>query len=205
MSPAVVNSIPGWFGKLPALGDFASRRLPESFLAPWDHWLQQALVASREALGERWLDIYLNAPIRRFWIAPGLLGQGGWAGVLTPSVDRVGRHFPLTIAVALGAADPGSLAQVMAARSWFDRIEALALQVLNLTFSVEQLEEGLAGAAFPLSDMAPESDPAASYAGSVWWIGELDREYARLDFEALPSSGAYVSLLGIDESSAVHS
>jgi hypothetical protein len=28
---------------------------------------------------------------------PGLIGSNGWAGVLMPSVDRVGRQFPLTL------------------------------------------------------------------------------------------------------------
>ena len=29
--------IPGWYGKIPSLGDFASRRLPQSFVAAWDY------------------------------------------------------------------------------------------------------------------------------------------------------------------------
>ena len=41
MSAAVVTGtgVPGWFGKLPGLGDFASRRLPDTFVAAWDRWL----------------------------------------------------------------------------------------------------------------------------------------------------------------------
>ena len=30
----------GFFGKLPSHGDFLSRRLPRSFVDPWDSWLQ---------------------------------------------------------------------------------------------------------------------------------------------------------------------
>ena len=26
----------GWYGKLPASGDFVTRRLPPSFIEPWD-------------------------------------------------------------------------------------------------------------------------------------------------------------------------
>jgi type VI secretion system protein ImpM len=86
-----------WFGKLPFLGDFASRRLPESFIKPWDDWLQPGLAAARERTGDRWLDLYLTFPVWRFVVPAGLLGDASWIGVLLPSIDRVGRCFPLTI------------------------------------------------------------------------------------------------------------
>ena len=86
-----------WFGKLPFLGDFASRRLPESFIRPWDEWLQPGLAAARDAIGDPWLDLYLTFPVWRFVLPAGLLGDTCWIGVLLPSVDRVGRCFPLTI------------------------------------------------------------------------------------------------------------
>ena len=38
---------PGFFGKLPEFSDFLSRRLPRSFLDPWDAWLQQGILSSR--------------------------------------------------------------------------------------------------------------------------------------------------------------
>ncbi len=100
------QAIPGWYGKLPHLGDFASRRLPGEFIRTWDVWLQEVLQATRASLGEAWLDCYLTMPIWRFVLLPGLVGPSGWAGVLMPSVDRVGRQFPLTLAVALPSAKP---------------------------------------------------------------------------------------------------
>ena len=87
----------GWFGKLPMLGDFASRRLPDAFIRPWDDWLQPSLAAAKESIGERWLDLYLTFPVWRFVMPAGLVGDAGWIGVFLPSVDRVGRCFPLTI------------------------------------------------------------------------------------------------------------
>ena len=97
LPPAASESGACWFGKLPFLGDFASRRLPESFIRPWDEWLQPGLAAARDATGERWLDLYLTFPVWRFVMPAGLLGDANWIGVLLPSVDRVGRCFPLTI------------------------------------------------------------------------------------------------------------
>ncbi len=39
----------------------------------------------------------MSAPIWRFTLAPGLAGRYPVFGVLMPSVDRVGRQFPLTL------------------------------------------------------------------------------------------------------------
>src|SRR5512139_3843786 len=94
-------SMPGWYGKIPNLGDFASRRLPSRFIVAWDDWLQRALASSRAQLGGQWLDLYLTSPVWRFLLMPGVCGSAAWAGVLMPSVDRVGRYFPLTIALEL--------------------------------------------------------------------------------------------------------
>src|SRR5262249_53859270 len=79
--------IPGWYGKLPNIGDFASRRLESQFISAWDAWLQEVIQATRGDLGESWLDCYLTMPIWRFLLLPGLVGPSGWAGVLMPSVD----------------------------------------------------------------------------------------------------------------------
>src|SRR5664279_3439708 len=90
-----VATIPGWYGKLPTLGDFASRRLEADFIEPWDLWLGEGLQGQRESMGDAWLDAYLQSPPWRFLLMPGVLPgfDAGLivAGVLMPSVDRVGR------------------------------------------------------------------------------------------------------------------
>src|SRR5690348_13402684 len=91
----------GCYGKLPCLGDFVSRRLPRSFVQPWDAWLQGALSASHAQLGADWIAAYLASPFWRFALPPGLCGPEGWAGVLMPSTDRIGRSFPFTVATPI--------------------------------------------------------------------------------------------------------
>ena len=124
---------PGFHGKLPARGDFVMRRLGGDFLNAWDGWLQHELAHSRESLGERWLDYYLVGPLWRFALAPGLCEARAYAGVIMPSVDRVGRYFPLTVAVPLApGADLFALAAPVAgAGAWFDAAEALLLNALQ--------------------------------------------------------------------------
>lgn len=135
----------GLYGKLPARGDFITRSLARPFTDGWDAWLQPAINCSREQLGEGWVDIYLTSPLWHFVLPGGLCGPTAMAGVLMPSVDRVGRYFPLTIAAPLN--DGAAAARLPAAMSaWFDWAETLALTCLEDDFDFDGLEEVLAGA-----------------------------------------------------------
>jgi type VI secretion system ImpM family protein len=128
MQPA---SQTGFYGKLPCRGDFMQRRAPQEFVDAWDAWLQECLHASRQQLGERWLEAYLTSPIWRFVLAEGVCGESAYAGVMLPSVDRVGRYFPLTVISAL---EPGTCmleAACETGRAWFEAAERLALGALE--------------------------------------------------------------------------
>lgn len=131
----------GFFGKVPALGDFVSRRLPRPFIDPWDQWLQAALRSSQETLGENWLSSFLVSPLWRFALSPGLCGPSAWAGVMMPSVDRVGRYYPLTLAQPMVPADLMSL--FLPESTWFSRLEDAALSVLNEPFDLDSFDKGL--------------------------------------------------------------
>jgi type VI secretion system protein ImpM len=124
----------GLYGKLPSHGDFLRRRVSDAFVGAWDSWLQQSVAASHAALAERWLDIYLTSPVWRFAVAPGVLGHGPVAGVMTPSVDRVGRYFPLAV-VTEGPWDlpaaPGPLALAVRGARWFEEIDRLLLETVG--------------------------------------------------------------------------
>jgi type VI secretion system protein ImpM len=200
---------PGWFGKIPNLGDFASRRLPDDFVHGWDAWLQHGLAAARELLGETWLDCYLVAPIRRFWLAPGLLGATGWAGLMMPSVDRVGRHFPLTIARPANGG-PDGLAEVLASRDWFDTVDQAARRVLDVEFTLDDFElellrvaaeamepEPAAPATQALAEelLRPLQDEPSAEPRSLWWCGDEQQASDFLRYPGLPPPPAFVSLM----------
>ena len=89
------NSV-GFFGKLPSHGDFVYRELPNNFISVWDEWLQNFIGSTKEQIGEAWLDTYFTSPIWRFAFSAGVIDQNAWAGIMLPSVDRVGRYFPFT-------------------------------------------------------------------------------------------------------------
>jgi type VI secretion system protein ImpM len=120
----------GWYGKIPGTGDFIARRMPSSFSESWDRWLQAAIAGSRDRLGGRWRDTFLSMPIWRFVLSPGMLTANAWAGIMVPSVDAVGRYFPLAVASALPSASVDLIATLFAAQAWFDEIEAIALSAI---------------------------------------------------------------------------
>lgn len=144
----------GFHGKLPSHGDFIQRRVPEAFVNAWDAWLQHCMVASRERLGEQWLQIYLTSPVWRFVLAEGVAGSASYAGVLIPSVDRVGRYFPFTVVAELPA-DVAPLAATIHGRSWFGSIESLALAALDAqNFELERFDAALCETTAELALMA---------------------------------------------------
>ncbi len=107
------------------------RRVPQEFVDVWDAWLQESLHATRRRLGERWLAAYLTSPIWRFVLAEGVCDGSPHAGVMVPSVDRVGRYFPLTILAPLAVGSCVLEIACGAGRSWFDAAERLALGALE--------------------------------------------------------------------------
>ena len=153
--------IPGWYGKLPGVGDFARRRLPEDFVRAWDTWLQAVVATTRTRLGPSWLDRYLTMPIWRFALVSGLLGETGWAGVLMPSVDRVGRQFPLTIASPLPS-DAALVQAVFESADWYEDVEQAALGMLDPTRGPDELERALSTCALALPPslaLGPVTEP----------------------------------------------
>lgn len=90
----------GFFGKIPGYGDFLSRGLPPSFIRPWDQWLRNGLGSVEQRLGRGWAERFTNEPALRFALTPGTCGPRFWLGVLVASRDKVGRGFPMTLALS---------------------------------------------------------------------------------------------------------
>ena len=120
----------GFYGKLPSHGDFLRRRASEGFVRAWDAWLQEGLSASRAALGDQWLDVYLTSPAWRFACAAGVAGPTTVAGVIAPSVDRVGRYFPVTVVAELPP-DVDVLSLAVDAAVFFDAAEQVVIETLE--------------------------------------------------------------------------
>lgn len=76
------------FGKLPATGDFVWRGLPDAFRKHWDFWLTRHI-----AHLQRHGHAFPPGGLRFRLPSGGRLA----AGVILPSRDKAGRHFPLSL------------------------------------------------------------------------------------------------------------
>ena len=188
----------GWFGKIPALGDFVSRRLPPEFIEPWDEWLSEELFAAQEKLEENWLESYVKAPIWRFALMPGVLDARHWFGVLMPSVDRVGRQFPLTFAASF-APELGSL------NAWWSALIGIALRAKE-SCDADALEAALLGspdnevhdqAAEPFEGRVAPALAAAATGTSVWWSWQPDAAGAETlaVLQGMPRGDRFLALI----------
>lgn len=128
----------GAFGKIPAIGDFFRLNAPSGFVQVWDEWIQRSMLGAQNALGAGWDDAYMSAPIWRFSLSAGLAGPQKLMGVVMPSVDRVGRRFPLTLMAALPTPGPAQLDH-FSEDAMFARLENLALDALDDTMTRDGL------------------------------------------------------------------
>lgn len=164
----------GWYGKLPGSGDFVTRRLPHAFLDPWDAWLRTVIAGSRARLGEGWQDAFLSMPAWRFVLERGVAGEEAWAGLIIPSVDAVGRYFPLTAACPLPLRDVNPVRTLCAARPWYDELEAVVLRVLAPGADRDTFDNGLARRRFNRDlivcreRLEPETPIPESRSHSLW-------------------------------------
>ncbi len=156
----------GLFGKLPAHGDFIYRNLPTHFINLWDSWLQGFVSGSQEQIGDNWLDIYLTSPIWRFVLSAGVIDENNWIGILLPSVDRVGRYFPFSVACPLSPSlTPAEILEKNT--GWFEAMEKAALGALEGTYQIEDLILELNKHKVAGSGRYRRQDSASSQTGAV--------------------------------------
>ncbi len=175
----------GLFGKVPARGDFVRTGLPGSFIEPWDAWLQRALDAARRAMGERWLPAWLDAPVWRFFLPPWVCGPGAVLGLMVPSVDRVGRYFPLTVAAVYpaGQTAPGGAV----GDAWLDVCEAAGRMALEQDATPEQVAARLP---------PPEYGTDAPEDHTLWWTAGGPLVAAtRFSLPGLPDPAGFAAMI----------
>jgi type VI secretion system protein ImpM len=178
--------ITGFYGKLPARGDFVRGGLPRDFTDRWDAWLAPAIAGSRERMGEDWLPAFLEAPVWRFALSAGLCGGRAALGLMLPSVDRAGRYFPLTFAALYdgGTAPPGD------DPLWLDGCETAGRAALEQDAGPEQL-----GAMLRAPEGAERMEIGLSQ--SIWWTEGAPRVPAtRFVLPGLPDASVYATMLG---------
>lgn len=184
----------GLFGKLPARGDFVRANLPRDFTDAWDDWWQRSLLVLRERSEEEWRAAWLEAPVWRFVLPPGLCGKGGVLGLWLPSVDKAGRYSPLTIA-AVARTDWAPHVATMT--SFLVGCEQAGRDALEFDLSPVELQERIEAGFF--ADDAPEDAPEVVPAQATWWTDGGPRVAPRrATAPALPEGRDFAALIDDD-------
>ena len=132
----------GLFGKVSAKRDFVALSVPRDFLSAWEPWMQGCVSASRDSLGDTWLESYLTAPIWRFWLGSDICGVTT-TGALMSSLDGVGRYYPLTLLAQAPEAHVIAPPDMDAHDQWFASAEEFLLSTLDKTATFEALTSAL--------------------------------------------------------------
>lgn len=136
--------LPGFYGKMPATGDFVTRRLTGECVRLWDRWLAQHLVP---LFGQ---DIWPAATALRFLAGPNSFGAS--AGIIVQSADKVGRKFPLSVVAQLTDV-PVELSR---AEAWFAGIEGAAIAAQQGELTPDELDAALATLPLPTVESGEE-------------------------------------------------
>jgi type VI secretion system protein ImpM len=206
----------GLYGKLPAKRDFVALSAPRGFLRVWEPWLDKGMADSRaRMLPEAWKEAFCSAPIWRFWLGAELCGEA-IVGAFMPSMDALGRAFPLTL---IGAADDGrSLAppDVDPRELWFERAEEFLLAALDCGTAFETTMSALAGLAAEARQAPDQNEPRAAAlieifadlrrerrdcpaAGATFWwtAGGTDCEPLAFMQKFMPAPAAFTDMLTV--------
>jgi type VI secretion system protein ImpM len=162
----------GFFGKLPARGDFVRAGLSRRFTDRWDRWLQLVLPVCRQSMGPDWDRIWHAAPAWRFALTDTI----PVIGLFMPSIDRAGRHFALTIA-AEGVSDDAP---------FLDAVEQAGRDAIGLEFAPDMLLARLQDLVPP-----PPALPTRADVMTRWWTTAHDA----LAFDGLPDAAALERML----------
>jgi len=127
----------GWFGKLPSVGDFAGRGIPQPLQEIVHGWTSSGMTALAKLYPREWRDAYLVSPVWHFVINPFIWDKSALVGCITPSLDKVGRCSPLLV---LRSFNTERLNEVLPPKSrWLYRIDTVLRRIVAEQIMVESV------------------------------------------------------------------
>lgn len=190
----------GFYGKIPSVGDFVHRGLAGSSIALMDGWLQRGMASMRSSSQDPQAG-HMVSPITYFIMPEKIWAESPVTGLFVPSVDRVGRQFPLLMMTPL---QENFRADCSSAIGSLKRATDSALGALHDRLSPDALYSRLT------DEEAPQDcsdDPefmrfssvlhafAANSDHSFWWQSEASAGVRVLECSATPDEQLFCSLL----------
>lgn len=141
----------GWFGKIPAVGDYTGRGMPHLLQDIAYDWFAGGLEELANQHSEHWRDRYRAAPVWHFAMNADVWDAQALIGCLAPSSDRVGRCSPL---VALRSIDARAFRLALPPQSsWLYDVDSVLRRVMAENLPIEavlvEMEAALDAGAAP--------------------------------------------------------
>lgn len=136
-----------WYGKMPSVGDFVSRRMPYPLQQFWDDWCAAGLESLKaNSLASGW-NIWRGSPMWAFILPEQASIPLSQLGVLAPSCDRVGRIFPFLVTLPLPSGRTASVLPSAASLvlAWADVVAQAQMSRQSIDELDAALEAALAG------------------------------------------------------------
>ncbi len=187
MSESPVNAPPSpslaWYGKLPSAADFVGRRMPHALESEWDTWIRSGLDQLRHDGGDKWQEKFVRCPTWFFMYPTRMQGMVA-IGAIAPSIDRMGRYYPITVMAfsptpAKGFGDGAKIAQ------FFSGVRSAIVDARRIPLPVEQFDQRIAQLTHPFEPSAPQNS----------LIGDILSELEAAGVQVTDSS---ISLPGLD-------
>lgn len=187
MSQQPVSAAACWFGKLPSIGDFVGRRMAHGLTTDWDYWLRSGLDQLRSDAPDTWTQRFVHSPIW-FFLTPACVTGVPACGVMAPSVDRVGRFYPLTV-MALASERQQAMAEQAVLVRFLAGAHAAVVDARRLPLSPDELDARLADLPSPFeSRQAPTPAVSPLIATMLADLNAASEAVAAAPQVALPSA-----------------
>jgi type VI secretion system protein ImpM len=205
----------GIYGKLPSHADFVSVGVGTDISSLLYDWMQSAIYHTKGGMGDQnWLMAYLVSPVWRFVLPPTEQREQAYLGIMMPSVDAVGRYFPLFQTYKIDAHQTRLGWVFEDAHSLFELMENAGIKALQERWSLPQLQVHIAEASetFELHSGQVLPNPTRwvkhdleqwlpklidQIEGTLWWsfmdLNDLKQPFC--SFTAMPGSEDYRLLL----------
>lgn len=132
----------GWFGKIPSVGDFAGRGMPQSLQETVYEWISSGMAAFVESRPEDWKTAFQASPFWHFLVGAGVWDKSALVGCVAPSVDKVGRLSPLMV---LRSFDKRQIAKVLPPDSrWLYRVDVALRNIIGERVALDDVHHLLA-------------------------------------------------------------
>jgi type VI secretion system protein ImpM len=196
----LIKKQPGWFGKLPCVGDFCSHNMTAELQEKLDLWLSDAMQEGLHRHGNAWMSAYFQTPVHGFVWGPDVIPQldnQAAIGLIMPSVDKAGRPFPFLLLQALPRITFQNLG-VESLTQWLQQAHVLCADALNEDWCLEKMKSESESLSTLMHESTSNRFIQVSDTESQWFRIEYDGAIqAVFQCNGLPVNSDFSTLLGL--------